>query len=222
MCFFCIKRHDWGREEFIWVPSPGARRVTLQNYVMNVSLYSHAVFVFQSKRGHFTRGSQTMRQFRTSIVTFETELANFENDIALVTMILVSPCWKNCRRSNRHSLFILSLFFLKSVIVGVAFFSPWIIFALFTLWGRGIPTAYQTDRRGEKKKQTIGQKMGGGGGRFAPPPPGSAHWAQYSARYFARILEVLLAFTYLVWYGIVMVVVLLGVRGEATVHVVGY
>ena len=41
-----------------------------------------AVFVFQSKSRHFTRGSQTMEIFGTSIVTFETKVANFENDIA--------------------------------------------------------------------------------------------------------------------------------------------
>ena len=51
------------------------RIVTLQNYVMNASL-------LQSKNKHFTRGSQTMEIFGTSIVTFETEVANFENDIA--------------------------------------------------------------------------------------------------------------------------------------------
>ena len=56
------------------------RIVTLQNYVMNASLY--AVFILQSKSKHFTRGSQTMDIFGTSIVTFETEVANFENDIA--------------------------------------------------------------------------------------------------------------------------------------------
>ena len=43
------------------------------------------VFVFQSKSRHFTRGSQTMDNFGTSIVTFETDVghvAYFENDIA--------------------------------------------------------------------------------------------------------------------------------------------
>ena len=45
-------------------------------------LFIHAVFVLQSKSKHFTRGSQTMEIFGTSVVTFETEVANFENDIA--------------------------------------------------------------------------------------------------------------------------------------------
>ena len=52
-------------------------------------------FVFQSKSRHFTRGSQTMEIFDTSIVTFETEVAIFENDIASSKlMILVSSCWE--------------------------------------------------------------------------------------------------------------------------------
>ena len=45
-------------------------------------LFIHAVFVLQSKSKHFTRGSQAMEIFGTSIVTFETEVATFENDIA--------------------------------------------------------------------------------------------------------------------------------------------
>ena len=45
-------------------------------------LFIHAVFVFQSKSRHFTRGSQTIEIFGASIVTFETEVVNFENDIA--------------------------------------------------------------------------------------------------------------------------------------------
>ena len=45
-------------------------------------LFMRAVFVLQRKSKHFTRGSQTMEIFGTSIVTFETEVANFEHDIA--------------------------------------------------------------------------------------------------------------------------------------------
>ena len=101
---------------------------------MNASLYSQSVFVFQSKTRHFTRGSQTMENFRTSIVTFETEVTSHilkmtlpqKNGHRIKTpsselMILVSSCWKkNFIRNNGHSLFILSLVFLKSLII--AFF----------------------------------------------------------------------------------------------------
>ena len=45
-------------------------------------LFIHAVFVLQSKSKHFTWGSQTMEIFGTSVVTFEKEVANFENYIA--------------------------------------------------------------------------------------------------------------------------------------------
>ena len=82
LSFFCIKSHDWGREEFLWVASPDCNTAKLRMIID--SLYSyHAVFVFQSKSRHFTRGSQTVENFGTSIVTFETDVANFENDIAL-------------------------------------------------------------------------------------------------------------------------------------------
>ena len=45
-------------------------------------LFIHAVFVLQSKSKHFTRGNQTMEIFGKSIVSFETEVANFKIDIA--------------------------------------------------------------------------------------------------------------------------------------------
>ena len=45
-------------------------------------LFIHAVFVLQSKSKHFTRGSQAIKIFGKSIVTFEQAVANFENDIA--------------------------------------------------------------------------------------------------------------------------------------------
>ena len=44
-------------------------------------LFIRAVFVLQSKSKHFTRGSQKMKIFGTLIVTFETDVANFENYI---------------------------------------------------------------------------------------------------------------------------------------------
>ena len=39
------------------------------------------MYVFQSKSRHSTRGSQSIDIFGMSIVTFETEVANVENDI---------------------------------------------------------------------------------------------------------------------------------------------
>ena len=58
------------------MPSPGCNTAELRNE------FIHAVFVLQGKIKHFTRGSHTMDIFGTSIVTFEKEVANFENDIA--------------------------------------------------------------------------------------------------------------------------------------------
>ena len=42
----------------------------------------HAAFVFQSKNRHFVGGSQQWKILSTSLVTFEIEVANFENYIA--------------------------------------------------------------------------------------------------------------------------------------------
>ena len=75
-----------------------------------------------------------MEIFGTSIVTFETEVANLKmalpqkNGHRIKTpssrlMILVSFRWeKNSVRINAHNFFIFSLVFLKLLIVGVAFF----------------------------------------------------------------------------------------------------
>ena len=57
------------------------RILILQNYVMNASLYSCCLCF--TKQGHtLYPGSQTMAIFGMSIVTFETEMAHFEKDIA--------------------------------------------------------------------------------------------------------------------------------------------
>ena len=80
ICFFCIKSHDWGDEEFLWVPSPDRNTAELRNECFSLFMLSSVYKLSKSK--HFTRESQTMEIFGTSIVTFETEVANFENDIA--------------------------------------------------------------------------------------------------------------------------------------------
>ena len=128
ICFFCIKSHDWGKEEFLWVPSPDCNAAELRNEC--VSLFMLSSF-YKARANTYTRRSQTMEIFG---MTFETEVANFENDIASLKnghriqtpssklMILVSTCWKkNFIPNNGHSLFILSLVFLNSLIVSVAF-----------------------------------------------------------------------------------------------------
>ena len=97
-------------------------------------LFIHAVFVLQSKNRHFTRGAKQWTILGTTIVTFQMEVANSENDIvsgnghriktpSSKLMILVSSCWeKNYMCHNTHNFVILSLVFLKLLIVDVAFF----------------------------------------------------------------------------------------------------
>ena len=132
ICFFCIKSHDRGNEEFLWVPSLGCNTAELRNECF--SLFTLSSFS-QSKSKHFTQGSQTNWNFRYVNCDFWDRSGKFwkwhclkktANRIQTPSsklMILVSSCWKkNFIRNNRHSLFILSLVFLKSLIVSVAFF----------------------------------------------------------------------------------------------------
>ena len=99
-------------------------------------LFIHAVFVFQSKSRHYTRGSQTMETFQYVNCDFWGRSGKFwkwhhlpqQNGHRIKTpslkfIILVSSCWeKNSIPNNAHKLFNLSLVVLKSLIVGVAFF----------------------------------------------------------------------------------------------------
>ena len=40
ICFFCIKSHDWGREEFLWVPSPDCNTAELRNECFSLFMLS--------------------------------------------------------------------------------------------------------------------------------------------------------------------------------------
>ena len=58
------------------------RIVTLQNYVMNASLYSCCLRFTKQEQTLYPGESQTYEHFRYVNCDFETEVANFENDIA--------------------------------------------------------------------------------------------------------------------------------------------
>ena len=110
------------------------RIVTLQNYVMNASLYS-CCLRFTKQEQTLYPGEPNNGNFRYVNCDFWDRSGKFgkwhclrKNGHRIQTpssklMILVSSCWKkNFIRNNGHSLFILSLVFLKSLIVSVAFF----------------------------------------------------------------------------------------------------
>ena len=136
ICFFSIKSYTIEVvKNFFEYSFPGI--VTLQSYVMILwmLLFIHAVFVFQSKSRHFTRGRQTMEICGTSNCNFWDRSGKFwkwhclrKTAIESKTpssklMILVSFCWeKNSIRINAHNFFIFFLVFLKLLIVSVAFF----------------------------------------------------------------------------------------------------
>ena len=93
-------------------------------------LFIYAVFVFQSKSRHFIRGSQTMKMFGIVNCDFWDISGKFwkwhclRKTPSSNLMILVSFCWESSSiHINAHNFFILSLVFLKLLIVGVAFFS---------------------------------------------------------------------------------------------------
>ena len=121
ICFFCIKSHDCGREEFLWVPSPDCNTAEL-----NASLYSCCLRFSKQEQTLYPGKPNNGKNFGDVNVTFEIEVANFENDIASEKrpyriktpssklMILVSSCRKkNFIHNNAHNLIILSLVFLK-------------------------------------------------------------------------------------------------------------
>ena len=71
-----------------------------------------------------------MENFGTSIVTFETDVANLENDIASEKRLYNQNAFIKIndlgvillRKNSIYNFFILSLVFLKLLIVGIAFF----------------------------------------------------------------------------------------------------
>ena len=103
------------------------RIVPLQSCVMNASLYSCSLRILKQEQT-FYPGRPNSGNLSVCHVTFETEVANFENDIVLPPKTAIeskqmSSCRKkNCVRNNAHNFFTLSLVFLKLLIVGVAFF----------------------------------------------------------------------------------------------------
>ena len=66
ICFFCIKSHDWGNEEFLWVPSPDCNTAELRNEYF--SLFVLSLF-YKARANTLPGGSQTMEIFGASIVT---------------------------------------------------------------------------------------------------------------------------------------------------------
>ena len=131
ICSFCIKSHIWGREEFLWVGPPDCKAAKLRNECF--SLFTLAL-LYKARADTLPGEAKQLNIFGTLIVTFE-----IEGQILKITLpqksghriktssskltILVSSCWeKNFIRNNVHNFFILSLVFLKLLIVSVAFF----------------------------------------------------------------------------------------------------
>ena len=131
ICFYCIKSHNWGNKEFLWVPSQDCNTAELYNECFSLFMLSS----FYKARANTLSGGA--KQWKFSVhqlwllrqkwqilkMTLPQENSHRTQMPSSKLMILVSSCWKkNFIRNNGHSLFILSLVFLKSLIVSVAFF----------------------------------------------------------------------------------------------------
>ena len=128
ICFFCTKSHDWGNEEFFWVPSPDCNTAELCNECFSLFMLSS----FYKARANTLPGGAKQWKFsvrqswllrrKWQILKMILPQKNVQTPSSK-WMILVSSCWKkNFIRNNGHSLFMLSLVFLKSLFVSVAFF----------------------------------------------------------------------------------------------------
>ena len=129
---FCIKSHVWGREEFLWVAPPDCNAAKLRNECFSLFMLAP---LYKARADTLPGEAKQWKICGTSIVTFE-----IEGQILKMTLpqknghriktpsskltILVSSCWgKNFFiHNNAHNSFILSLVFLKLLIVSVAFF----------------------------------------------------------------------------------------------------
>ena len=78
MCFFCIKSHNWGMEEFLWVAPPECNAAELCNECFSLFMLSS---FYNARTDTLPREAKQWKIFGT-IVTFEIEVANFENDNA--------------------------------------------------------------------------------------------------------------------------------------------
>ena len=82
MCHFCLKSHNWRTAKFpLFAPPPPPGKVpalALKNEdSMNKEKHSSCNFAVLQLRGSYSK-----KFLPTSIVTFDTKEANFENDIA--------------------------------------------------------------------------------------------------------------------------------------------
>ena len=143
--FFCIKSRDWGKEEFLWVPSPDCDTAELRyecfSLFMLSSFYKARTDTLPggAKQWKFSvRQLWLLRQkWQILKMTLPQKSGHRIQTPSSKLMILVSSCWKNnFIRNNGHSLFILSLAVLKSLIVSVAFFlgHPVYSIRIFTLY----------------------------------------------------------------------------------------
>ena len=132
ICFFSIKSHDWGRDEFLWVASPGCNTAKLRNEWFSLFILSS---FFKARADTLPGGSKqwkfSVRQLwllRQKWQILQMTLPH-KNGHRIKTpssklMILVSFCWEKKRivRINARNFFISPLVFLKLLIVSVAFF----------------------------------------------------------------------------------------------------
>ena len=112
ICFFYIKSHDWGREEFLWVPSPDCNTAKLRNDCFSLCMVSS----FSKQEQTLYPGKPTMEKNSVRQLWLLRQKWQFlkmtlpqKNGHRIKTpssklMVLVSSCWKkNFICNNGHN-----------------------------------------------------------------------------------------------------------------------
>ena len=102
ICFFCIKSHDWGNEEFLWVPSPDCNTAELRNECFSLFMLSS----FYKARTNTLPGGAKQRKFSVRQLwllrqkwqilkmTLPQKNGHRIQTLSSKTMIMVPSCWQ--------------------------------------------------------------------------------------------------------------------------------
>ena len=124
ICFFYIKSHDWGREEFLWVASPDCNTAKLCNECFSLFMLSS---FFKARADTLPGGAKQWKfavrqlwllrqKWQIFKMTLPQKHGNRIKTPSSKLMILVSFCWeKNSYASMHTTFFIFSPRFLEII-----------------------------------------------------------------------------------------------------------
>ena len=112
ICFFCIISHNWGNEQFLWVPSPDCNTAELRNECFSLFMLSS---FYQARANTLPGGAKQWKflvrqlwllrqKWQILKMTLPQKNGHRIQTPSSKLMILVSSCWKNnFIRNNGHS-----------------------------------------------------------------------------------------------------------------------